>query len=374
MKTIKKAVIISVLCMIALVQTGCWDQKIYERIGFILQMGLELDQDERLVYTVSVPIVGPDIKGKVDVFTTSKNLLRESREKVRHVSGKAVEGGKIQHLYFSKQLAGRGINHFLEIFIRHPENPLLANIIVVDGSPKEMMELSAKFEDKPRPASYVNDLLVNARQNSYVPETRIYDFNIMAYSKTIDPVTPLIRYNEKQIETAGSALFSGDKMVGEIDTAATGMLHALMGGERKIQYMYHDKDKKEDGTKIKEGAALLIKKTKRKLNIQTEGETLKIEIKLDFKASLDEYSEAHNLDNPQAKKELEEAVAQSIQKDCMELLKYLQEIGSDPIGIGEMIRAKHNPYWKNVDWKDIYSTAIFNVEVKLIFEFYGAIK
>ena len=53
-----------------------------------------------MVYTASIPIVGPDIKEKVDVFTTSENLLRQSREEVRHVSGKAVEGGKTQHIYF----------------------------------------------------------------------------------------------------------------------------------------------------------------------------------------------------------------------------------------------------------------------------------
>ncbi len=373
MTIIMKRILVMIMCMTLLILTGCWDQKIYERIGFILQLGLELDQDEKLVYTATIPIIGPDIKGNVDVFTTSRNLLREAREEVRHVSGKAVEGGKTQHIYFSKELAQKGINQFFEIFLRQSENPLLANVIVVDGSPKEMMELSAQFENKPRPAAYVNDLLVNARQNSYIPETRIYDFSILAYSKTIDPITPLVRYNRKHIEIAGSALFSGDKMVGEINTAETGILHALLGTDNTIQYMYRDQEEERETSQIKEGVALSIKGAKRKVEINTEGETPQIDIKLDLKASLAEYGVGHSMDNPEAKKRLEEAVSKSIQKDCLEVLAYLQEVGSDPLGVGEMIRAKHNPYWKSVEWKEVYGAAIFNVEVKLLFEFYGTI-
>ena len=373
MKTIFQRIATILICISLVFLTGCWDQKIYEHIGFILQMGLELDEEGKLAYTVSVPVVGPDIQGKVEVLSTSKNLLRESRERVRHVSGKVVEGGKVQHLYFSEQLAQRGISEFMEIFLRHTENPLLANVIVVDGSPKEMMEFAAEFKDKPRPTSYVNELLVNARQNSYIPETRIYDFTIMDYSKTIDPITPMVRYNKKEIEIAGSALFSGDKMVGKINTAETGMLHALMGVDRRIQYMYHKEDPGQDPSRVKSGAAMLIKGIKRKLKINLEGEAPQIDIKLELKASLDEFNEAHNLDNREAKKKFEETVAQAIREDCLKVLDYIQKIGSDPLGIGEMVRSKHNAYWKSIEWKEVYKEATFNVNVKLTFEFHGAI-
>lgn len=373
MRGIAKGMIISVILIALLIQTGCWDQKIYENIGFILQLGLELDENEKLIYTASIPIIGPDIEGKVDVFTTSNNLLRASREDVRHVSGKVVEGGKIQHLYFSKELAQRGIVRFMEVFIRNTENPLLANIIIVDGSPKEMMEISSKYKNKPRPTSYVNDLLVSARMNSYAPETRIYDYSIEVYSRTIDPIAPLIKYNEQEIEMAGAALFNGDKLVGEIDTAKTGILHALMGTNRLVHYMYGSQDKKEGEERLKGEAAVLIKKINRKVNIYINNNRPHIDINLNLTASLDEYSIDSSLDNQEEKKRVEEEIAGSIKEDCIKLLGYLQQVGSDPLGIGEMFRAKHNWYWKSVEWKEVYKIASFNVNVNLIFEFYGAI-
>ncbi|MCX8132236.1 MAG: Ger(x)C family spore germination protein [Clostridia bacterium] len=373
MRYLAKKITIIALCIFLLFQTGCWDQKIYEDIGFILQMGLELDKEKKLLYTVSVPVVAPDIEKKVEILSTSKNLLRESRETLRRVSGRNIEGGKTQHIYFSRELAERGTDELLEIFMRSPENPLLANVIVVDGSPKEMMEFSADFKDKPRPALYINDLLENTRQNSFIPETRVYDFLICQNAKTTDPVTPLFRYSKKEVQAAGSALFSGDRMVGELDEAETGLLHALMATKRKVQYIYKEQDTQENPNKIKKGAAILLKKIKRKVKIDIENGIPKIVIKLNLKASLDEYDEEHNLDDLESKRKLEKAVALSIKEDCTKLLEKIQKTGSDPLGFSEMIRVKHNKYWKSVQWKEIYSQVSFNVEAELMFEFYGAI-
>lgn len=70
---------------------------------------------------------------------------------------------------------------------------------------------------------------------------------------------------------------------------------------------------------------------------------------------------------------LEDKISVLIKKDCIELLKYLKEIGSDPVGFGEIIRAKHNEYFKSVAWKSVYPEVKFYVDVKVNFVFYGAI-
>lgn len=373
MKAIVKRIYIIFISLVILTQTGCWDQKIYERIGFMLQLGLEVDQDDKILYTVSVPVVDTDAEGNVEILSTKGNLLRESRENIRHFSGKAVEGGKIQHIYFSNDLAQRGIGEFLEIFMRNTENPVLANIIVVEGSPKELMETSSKYKDKPRPAFYVNDLLVDARQSAYTPETRVYDFMIKKYSESIDPITPIIRFDENVIEIIGTALFHGDRMVGNIDTDKTGLLLAMMNVKKNVSYIYSKPLKRDKQEGRKSGAAILIRDSGRKINIDfVEGKPL-INIKLDMSASLEEYDEEHKLDDPGVEKEIEELIALSIQEDCKEILKYLQEIGSDPLGIGEMLRAKHNKYWKSVEWQEVYKGITFDVNIDLNIQIYGAI-
>jgi len=62
-----------------------------------------------------------------------------------------------------------------------------------------------------------------------------------------------------------------------------------------------------------------------------------------------------------------------IRRDFIKLIKYLQEIGSDPVGFGEIIRAKHSEYFKSVSWKTVYPTVKFDIDVKTSFEFHSAL-
>lgn len=373
MRPTKKLTAFILIASISILIAGCWDQKIYEKIGFILQIGVETEENGELLYTVGIPVVSPEAQDKFEVLSTTITHMREGRDKVRQTSGKAVEGGKTQQVFFSEALANKGIEQFLEIFLRSPENSLLASIVIVEGSPHDLMKVSGQFKDKPRPTFYVNSLLDSSYKNSFAPETRISEFSILTHSGTIDPVTPIVSYNTKEIKIEGAALFSGDKMVGKIDTREMGILNGLKGEKKDINYIYKGlySDKKPED--LKGGSTILMKVKKRKVNMNIDGDSPIINIKLDFKGSLSEYSGELNLDNPKDKKKLEESIAEAIEKDSMRLLKKLVEAESDPIGFAEIARTKHNKYWKSVTWKDAYKDAAFNVEAKIKIEFYGAV-
>lgn len=374
MKKIKKTMLTSVVFIGLLLQTGCWDQKLFEEIGFILQMGLEVDEKGAFVLSASLPAISPETESKTELYSTSsEKLIRASRENLRNVAGKQLQGGKIQFVYFSKDLAKMGINEFLDIFIRDPENPLLANVIVVDGSPKKMMELSIDYKDKPRSSFYVANLLVDARSRYVIPETRIYNFSILYHSKTIDPVTPLLTYSDINIETAGAVLFSGDKMVGEINTEQTKLLNVLMGIKATIEYIYKGDEFQQSEKMIKRGAAVKLKNSKPKIEIDTSGDAPIINIKVKFKGVLDEYTGEHNLHQQENQQKFETTIEESLEKDFVALIEYLQNVGSDPVGFGEIVRVKHNDYWKQVEWKDIFKGAEIKVEVEMVLESYGTI-
>ncbi len=355
--------------------TGCWDQKQYEDIGFILQMGLEMEQGDKLLFSMTAPVVSPDVEKKVEfLYSSNENLIRSSREEIRNVSGKLLQGGKVQLLYFSKELAQQGINEYFDIFLRDPENPLLSNVVVVDKSPREMMELSLNYKDKPRSAIYAAELLRDARRRMAVPETRIYKFSTLYYSKTIDPVTPLFRYNDKEFEVSGSALFSGDKMVGEIDQDQTKILNVLMGEKQAFEYIYRGHVQGGGKDKLQKGAAVYLKNKKNTIKIDTTAKDPVIDITLGFNASIDEYSGKHNLDQVKNQENFEKILAGSIYLDIIKLIKQLQEAGSDPIGFGERVRAKQNAYWKSVDWKKVYKNARIKLSVDVELETYGTIR
>ena len=42
----------------------------------------------------------------------------------------------------------------------------------------------------------------------------------------------------------------------------------------------------------------------------------------------------------------------------------MQSIESDPIGLGDLVRANHNNYFKRVDWHKAYKDASITIHVK----------
>lgn len=352
--------------------SGCWDQKIFERTGFILQLGLELDEKNDLLYSLTMPVVEEEIEQKIEILSTTAPLLREARDEIRNTAGKRIEGGKNQQIHFSRELAERGVEDLLDVFIRSSENPILANVTVVEGSPLEMFEISLGYKDKTRVAFYITNLIDDARKRTATSETRIYDFTILQKSGTIDPTAVHIRYDEKEIEIIGTALFKGDKMVGSLDSVKSGLLYALMGKKINFSYFYRDTDEhtSESG---KKGIALSFKKVRRKIEFDLTGDIPKINVSLNFSSALSEYDSKHHLDDMKSKKEIEEKVASAVKKDCEEILSYMQKIGSDPIGFAEIARSKHNSYYKSVDWRKIYPEIEFKADVKVAIESQGAI-
>lgn len=360
--------------LIILFQTGCWDQKLFEEIGFVLQMGLELNDKGDLVYSATLPVVTEKAEGKTEFFqTTSENLIRASKEKIRNTSGKKIQGGKVQFLYFSKELANKGIYEFFDIYFRDPEKPLLANVIVVEGSPKEMLELSNKLENKALPELYIANLIVDARLRNIIPETRIFDFAIQYCSKTIDPATPLFKFNEKGIEISGTALFNKDKMVGQIDDKQSMILNALKGNKGEFEYIYKGDELQKERDMIKKGAAITLLISKPDIKIDVTGEVPVINIKQSFNGILDESSLSNTLDKPEVQKQFEEVIGEALKKDMTALIEYLQEVESDPIGFGEIVRAKHNEYWKKVNWKEKFKQAEIKLDIKVNLRSYGTL-
>lgn len=117
----------------------------------------------------------------------------------------------------------------------------------------------------------------------------------------------------------------------------------------------------------------MLQQKKRKIDISFKDNRPVINIFLDFDCNLDEYTSPESVNEITVQKELEEKISTAIAQDCNELIKYLQSIGSDPLGFGEMIRVKHNKYWKSVNWKDVYKDIEIHAEADLNIIRYGAI-
>lgn len=361
--------LISIILIFAI---GCWDQKIYEEIGFILQVGIESAENDQLLVTYTSPVIGGEIKNSVEIVTVKAHLLREGRENARMVSPKTLEGGKIQQVLLSEEIAQKGMYNLLEIFQRDPINPALAYVSIVEGSPNQLLRKAITFGDKPRAAFYINQLLDGNAKSSYIPATKVYDFSIDYFIPGVDPITSMVKLEPDSIKVTGTALFSGDKMVGKLNTMETSYLLTLMNKLKKTEYILSLPSSDKESKNAKKGMALLIKDAKRKLDVKIVDDRPVVSISLEIDATVDEYGSGQ-LNIIENQRSFEHHASKEVTQHCMKILEYTQEVGSDPLGIGEIIRANYNDYWQEGDWKDIYKIVEFKVNTKVDIIYFGTI-
>jgi len=368
----KKIIGLILLVIFSIVGAGCWDQKVYERIGFDLQVGIEPSSDGRLLITRAMPVIGKGALSDMDIIKIKGGLLRETRNKARLRSPKSAEGGKVQQILISKSIAEKGVHELLEVFEREFINPVLAYVVIVEGSPYELIDTSHKFVDKPIPPFYINEVLKNGIKGGSVPECRIYNYDINYFTLGIDPMLPIIKISSegKEIEVTGTALFEGDKMVGKVTTSETALLLLMSKRLKNSGAIFYTEG---DDQNIKKGAAVSYEIRSHELKISIDNNRAVVNIKFSLNCTLDEYKWG-SMENEEEKERYEKLFAEELKERCNKVLKYTQEVNSDPLGIGDIVRAKQNKYWKSVDWKKAYKEVQFNIEPSMRIIRSGVIK
>lgn len=357
MKKLHKLICLSLICILSM--TGCWDQKLFEQIGFSLSFGIEHSEDENLLITIAYPVIGGAQEGIVDIISTETIIVRGGRNNLRQVSPKFVEGGKIQQVLLSKDVAKKGIHDLMEVFQRDATVPSIAFVVIVDGSPADLLKKASQFKTKPRVSFYLYQLLENNVKLSNIPNTKVFDFDINYFAPGLDPIVPMIELRPDVIHINGCALFNGDKMTGELNNKETSLLIALMDQFKYTDYVL-DIPEYSSRHDEKYGLAITLLRRKRNVNIDfTEEGMPVVDIRLRFRCNLDEYIWDKTID-PKIQKDMEKAMGEYFTTKCNEIIKKLQEANCDPIGIGDIIRANYYDYWKSIDWKEIYP----NIDIK----------
>jgi spore germination protein len=383
----KKIYMFIIVLVVMIFLTGCWDQNIYEKIGFILNTGIDLGSDDKVLITQSYPIIsetagnsgggGPDESEgiKVETIRAKSNLLRESREIFRLSTSLKLEGGKLQSILIGSDFAReRNISEYFELYERDIQSTVQASVVVVDGNASELITKGARFKGKPRLGIYINEVLKRNFMAGYCPDTDIIEYDIINTTPGISPIVPMIKLEGNNIKVTGTALIDRDKMTGQLDTGETACLYLAMGRTKQSEIIF---DLPEDIQSEKKKGAVFTRKviTKSKIKFQDNAPTIHFDIKP--KVILDEYTWG-DITDPEYQNKLEESLNTHIEKCLDNTFKKLQAAKCDAFGIGDKIRAYHYDYWMSIGeldgWKKIYvkMTATFDVKSQIVR--YGEIK
>src|SRR5690625_3297364 len=160
------------------------------------------------------------------------------------------------------------------------------------------------------------------------------------------------------IEEGG--VFSGDKMRGRIKKKESIKLLILLDEITKKVKLNLEVNDKED-RREKNYVTFAIRREKRDFNVDVINGTIKVNIAINLWLEIEEYPKDHLYENRRVKN-LENNIRKQLGKLASETVTVLQEANSDPLGIGEQIRAHHNTFWKRIDWLEVYPEVPINVD------------
>lgn len=345
-----------ILFLLLLLLTGCWDQENLSDRRLINGISFDISEENPNFVHGGIRALniksqgGGNIEVKDELLTTEKSTTGELGHEIKNNLPGRLDVTKTFIIFIGDELAKEGINPLLETFYRANLGYLPSKVVVVKGKALEILSIN---DDESPIAFRVLNGIRSAESNTLIPELNLFTVWNKMGDERIDPVLPLIEKNGEKPEVAGLALFDQDKYTGKnLDTRQSTLLLLMRKDLNFIADVFIPYEKNPEKT-----FRLSIMGLKRNLDTKVSKDG-SIITNLDLKIK----SELNG--NPLGESDLKSLKVQAeevITKRMEEVITILQEVHSDPLGIGMDITAKYPQEWKRLDWEKEYK----DVEIKL---------
>ncbi|MGE5583516.1 MAG: Ger(x)C family spore germination protein [Bacillota bacterium] len=376
--------IIMPLIIIPLLTGGCWDQRILEQTEIVVNAGMDARPGRKILVTVTAPASGtggsPEKASgaqnaggggeitKINLYAAEALSVREAREKIRLQTIGRLEAGKVIQIFIGESLARRGVMEYLDLFERDPLDPVQARFVVVRGSANELLKTAMKWPNVQLPGLYFKSLLDHTINDSKAPDINFDRFMIQYYAPGIDPVLPLIKAGPERALVLGSALFRNDRMVGELSPMETFLLLTI---QNKAKSHIEAIPLPTGLVKKKNRITIHFTESKTAVKLQIHA-TPQVTFDVKLRGIVEELR--FGLENPKKIPRFEKIIAGYLTEKFNQLWGKLQAADSDPVGIGDMVRAYHNRYWRQHNWRQVYPTIRAKFKVKASITNYGVVR
>lgn len=172
----------------------------------------------------------------------------------------------------------------------------------------------------------------------------------------------LPRTGENKIELWGTAIFSGDKMVGELNGDETRYM-LMVRGEFEQGYFTFKDPKKPDLA-----IPLEIRQTKSpRIKVKIEEKNPVIDIKIQLDADILAIQSGIDYEHPEFQPLLEQSFGEIVREGVVECIKKCQEHDADVFNFGKYASRSFLTIgeWGKYDWNNRFKDAKLNVEIDL---------
>lgn len=372
------------LLLALLLQTGCWDRKAAEDLGFVTSIGLDSGPDNTVIVTVQIenpravsaaPRGGSDpVTPPVVVQRVQQPTVTEALRDLETFTNRRISLVQTKIVVFGRDLAMEGMQAHLGVLTRSRELRRNIQVMVADGTAEDV--LTAKPALERDPSLFLEDLARRAyERTARAPRVSLHDFLTAYERKGRDAILPMVRkkltrpgleYKERiKNELSGTAVFRGPKMVGELGAEETETLLLLTGNLGFLQEAMP-----VPGAPKHQVVFALRPEQRRVTVVTTAGSRPQLQMQITAEGELRELEEdPSSLVTPEGLRELEDMLARQLTRKSTGLIRKLQtELKADAIGFGDYLRVRFIdwPSWEAYDWPKLFPEAEIKVTVDVI--------
>lgn len=365
---------------VLLFANGCWNYRELKQLAVVAGTGIDPGPKPgtvRLTVQLFKPSA-PQSKGGTEggggqqqpsviesrtgntIFEATRNFLADTDRRLYWPHNQVVIIGQEQ--------ARQGVRLVLDFFVRNNEPRPTSWILVAEEKADAILKIPGKLEQV---SALEISQLINAQPVASRNVTiNLQDFVGRLLSKTVAPVTTLIKVNEvggkKKLSLAGTAVFKADRMVGKLDGRQTRGLLWVLGKINRGAIVV-----KAPGGK----AGLEITHSRTKVKPVFSGDKVKIKISIREEGNLDCQMSPEELTQPEMLKSLARRETTAIRGEIGAALAKAQELNADVFGFSELIHRSNRKKWRKMkeQWDQIFPTLQVEMDIRCVIRSVGLI-
>ncbi|WP_164545492.1 Ger(x)C family spore germination protein [Paenibacillus albus] len=330
--------------------TGCWDQRELKEIRIEQAEAFDMLENNKIRFTITIPTNKSSIPSQSSLAVPSigaeGRTINEAYMEMKKTVSQDLDFGKVRVMLINKRFAEKGFYPALESYYREAHSPINVKMAIVDESAGDMLKLKAA--DRSLVSEYLYDLLQSGEENGLIPQASPYLIASLITNRGIEAAIPIINpKGSDRAKLSGLALLHGKRMTGELNDKESIVFVMLS----KHNPDYFTVTVHADA--LKANVSLFMTRDNRSISIKTGNGSAKVVLSANFTCDLVEIPYMVHVDEELLKKVGSE-LEQRLNEEAKVVIKKLQQASCDALGIGLVIKAHHNRYWKSVNWDTIY--------------------
>ncbi|RAP77661.1 Ger(x)C family spore germination protein [Paenibacillus montanisoli] len=353
--------------VLAVVMTGCGDQRVLEKLGFSQTSSYDIADHDLTEFAVSIPRAEPQAQTKREVLSAVAPSGKEARIKLARQTNLLLVSGQLRNTLFSVAIARNGMEKLLDTLVRDPSVSPRLKISIVNGNAKKLLE--KEYKQHPVTGKYIDGLLEKEAIGRTIPLTTLYSFTRDLYDDGIDPVAPVLKDEGDHIKIDGIGLFRDDRYMTKIPPSEGLVFAFLRGSFKQGEVSVHLTEEKNSAKSAIMFSSIL---SRRSVKVRRDASgTPSIHYHIKMKGAVLEYTGNASLAEDSEREQIERQVAKELTRRGEAIIKHMQQNRVDSLGMGIAVRNRMSyAAWKKLNWPEVYpevkATCSFNVLINNI--------